>query len=105
MSSVFLVPKVCKYTVHSRCANKSTAPCVRTYVKNKAEIGVRLQKLFMFGKRKKIKGLLWFWKVTCVFVWLAECLWSVAYRSRGMTGLGQRATPVNVTTAQKRLKL
>ncbi|XP_031423910.1 diacylglycerol kinase, alpha b isoform X1 [Clupea harengus] len=31
---------VCKYTVHSRCANKSTAPCVRTHVKSKAEIGV-----------------------------------------------------------------
>ncbi|XP_063071067.1 diacylglycerol kinase, alpha a isoform X1 [Engraulis encrasicolus] len=31
---------VCKYTVHSRCANKSIAPCVRSYVKTKAETGI-----------------------------------------------------------------
>uniref|UniRef100_A0AAY4C0P9 Diacylglycerol kinase n=1 Tax=Denticeps clupeoides TaxID=299321 RepID=A0AAY4C0P9_9TELE len=31
---------VCKYTVHSRCANKNSVPCIRTYVRSKAEIGV-----------------------------------------------------------------
>lgn len=30
----------CKYTVHGRCANKNPAPCTRTYVKSKKEIGV-----------------------------------------------------------------
>lgn len=30
----------CKYTVHGRCANKNPAPCARTYVKSKKEIGV-----------------------------------------------------------------
>uniref|UniRef100_A0A3Q0SAJ1 Diacylglycerol kinase n=1 Tax=Amphilophus citrinellus TaxID=61819 RepID=A0A3Q0SAJ1_AMPCI len=30
----------CKYTVHGRCANKNPAPCTRTYVKLKKEIGV-----------------------------------------------------------------
>uniref|UniRef100_A0A3Q3VTV6 Diacylglycerol kinase n=1 Tax=Mola mola TaxID=94237 RepID=A0A3Q3VTV6_MOLML len=30
----------CKYTVHSRCANKNPEPCTRTFVKSKNEIGV-----------------------------------------------------------------
>ncbi|KAI2644760.1 Diacylglycerol kinase alpha [Labeo rohita] len=30
----------CKYTVHSSCANKNRTPCVRTFVKSKAEIGI-----------------------------------------------------------------
>ncbi|KAM7006069.1 diacylglycerol kinase, alpha b isoform 2-T2 [Tautogolabrus adspersus] len=30
----------CKYTVHSRCANKNLEPCARTFVKSKIEIGV-----------------------------------------------------------------
>ncbi|KAL3974850.1 hypothetical protein ACER0C_023476 [Sarotherodon galilaeus] len=30
----------CKYTVHGRCANKNPAPCARTYVKSKKDIGV-----------------------------------------------------------------
>uniref|UniRef100_A0AAX7SH44 Diacylglycerol kinase n=1 Tax=Astatotilapia calliptera TaxID=8154 RepID=A0AAX7SH44_ASTCA len=30
----------CKYTVHGRCANKNPAPCARTYVKSKKEIGI-----------------------------------------------------------------
>ncbi|XP_071767329.1 diacylglycerol kinase, alpha b isoform X1 [Centroberyx gerrardi] len=29
----------CKYTVHSQCANKNPAPCARTFVKSKKEIG------------------------------------------------------------------
>ncbi|XP_056324642.1 diacylglycerol kinase, alpha b [Danio aesculapii] len=29
----------CKYTVHSSCANKNHTPCVRTFVRSKAEIG------------------------------------------------------------------
>lgn len=34
-------PSGCKYTVHSRCANKNPEPCSRTFVKSKNEIGVR----------------------------------------------------------------
>ncbi|XP_037303771.2 diacylglycerol kinase, alpha b [Pungitius pungitius] len=30
----------CKYTVHSRCANKNPEPCARTFVRSKKEIGV-----------------------------------------------------------------
>ncbi|XP_020498052.2 diacylglycerol kinase, alpha b isoform X2 [Labrus bergylta] len=30
----------CKYTVHSRCANKNPEPCARTFVKSKQEISV-----------------------------------------------------------------
>ncbi|XP_010780235.1 diacylglycerol kinase, alpha b isoform X1 [Notothenia coriiceps] len=30
----------CKYTVHSRCANKNPEPCSRTFVKSKEEIGI-----------------------------------------------------------------
>lgn len=30
----------CKYTVHGRCANKNPAPCTRTYVKSKKDVGV-----------------------------------------------------------------
>ncbi|KAI9548771.1 hypothetical protein NQZ68_003305 [Dissostichus eleginoides] len=30
----------CKYTVHSRCANKNPEPCSRTFVKSKNEIGI-----------------------------------------------------------------
>ncbi|XP_030634095.1 diacylglycerol kinase, alpha b [Chanos chanos] len=31
---------LCKYTVHSHCANKNPAPCAKTFVKSKAELGV-----------------------------------------------------------------
>uniref|UniRef100_A0A672N8J7 Diacylglycerol kinase n=1 Tax=Sinocyclocheilus grahami TaxID=75366 RepID=A0A672N8J7_SINGR len=37
----------CKYTVHGRCANKNPAPCTRTYVMSKKEMGVR-KPLFLF---------------------------------------------------------
>ncbi|KAL6483112.1 hypothetical protein MHYP_G00079840 [Metynnis hypsauchen] len=30
----------CKYTVHGRCANRNPAPCTRTYVKSKKDIGI-----------------------------------------------------------------
>uniref|UniRef100_A0A672N2A6 Diacylglycerol kinase n=1 Tax=Sinocyclocheilus grahami TaxID=75366 RepID=A0A672N2A6_SINGR len=30
----------CKYTVHGRCANKNPAPCTRTYVMSKKEMGI-----------------------------------------------------------------
>ncbi|XP_036446540.1 diacylglycerol kinase, alpha a [Colossoma macropomum] len=30
----------CKYTVHGRCANRNPAPCSRTYVKSKKDIGI-----------------------------------------------------------------
>ncbi|XP_053300285.1 diacylglycerol kinase, alpha b isoform X2 [Pleuronectes platessa] len=30
----------CKYTVHNQCANRNPAPCARTFVKSKKEIGV-----------------------------------------------------------------